>query len=113
MEYIKANSLDQLHEVLSKDPMALVYFSHHNCNVCKVLKPKVAELISNNFPEMTLYYVNTIENPDISGQFSVFTVPTILVFVENKEFIRESRHISLPPFEERIQKLYSIYFNKK
>ncbi len=89
----------------------MVYFSHHNCNVCKVLKPRVADLILNNFPRISLYYVNTIEKPEIAGQFSVFTVPTILLFIDNKEYIRESRHISLDVFQERIKKLYNVYFD--
>ena len=102
--------MDQLTGILEKESFVLVYFSHQNCNVCKVLKPKVAEMIANNFPHISLYYVDTIESPEVSGQFSVFTVPTVLVFVENKEFIRESRHISMEPFKERIQKLYQTYY---
>ena len=111
MDYTTVSSLEQLKELLKKEEIALVYFSHHNCNVCKVLKPKVAELIENNFPKISLYYVNTLEQPEISGQFSVFTVPTILLFLENKEFVRESRHISLSSFEERIGKLYNVYYH--
>ncbi len=110
MDYIDLTSQDELDRSVSEHSPRMVYFSHHKCNVCKTLKPKIKELVENNFPEMTLYYVNTMEHPDMAGQYSVFTVPTILVFFEGREFIRESRHISLPSFEERVGKLYRIYY---
>ena len=110
-EYADLASLEQLQgAVAGKNPI-LVYFSHHQCNVCKVLKPKVGELIENNFPGIMLYYVNTLEHPEMAGQFSVFTVPTILVFFEGREYIRESRHVSLAELKERLDKLYRIYFS--
>jgi thiol-disulfide isomerase/thioredoxin len=111
MDYKTVESLGQLNSLLEDEGINLVYFSHHNCNVCKVLKPRISELITNNFQRISLYYVNTFEQPEIAGQFSVFTVPTILLFVDNKEYIRESRHISLDAFQERIEKLYSVYFD--
>jgi len=110
MEYNDITTMDSLEKALQNNPFSLVYFSHQQCNVCKVLKPKVHELIVNNFPEVALFYVDTVKHPDISGQFSVFAVPTILVFLEQKEYIRESRHINLSLFSERIEKLYKIYF---
>ena len=102
-------TLDELKKVEAEKTPAIIYFSHQQCNVCKVLKPKIGDMIENNFPQMMLYYVNTREHPDMAGQYSVFTVPTILVFFEGREYIRESRHISLVTFQERLEKLYRIY----
>ena len=110
MDYISLSSLEDLKEKTAASAPCLVYFSHHQCNVCKVLRPKVRDLIANNFPEMMLYYVNTIEHPEMAGQFSVFSVPTILVFFEGREYIRESRHVHLNTFEERLEKLYRLYY---
>jgi thioredoxin-like negative regulator of GroEL len=112
MDYKIITSKDQLDKALygDKEEAALVYFSHENCNVCKVLRPKVAELISNKFPKIDLIYSDTQKYPEISGQYSVFTVPTILVFFDGREYIRESRFVNLSKFEERIHKLYEAYF---
>jgi hypothetical protein len=46
----------------------------------------------------------------MAGQFSVFSVPTILVFFDGREYIRESRHVNLSTFQERLEKLYRIYY---
>lgn len=110
MEYKNISSLDSLEETLKNNTFSLVYFSHQQCSVCKVLKPKVRELIVNNYPKVALFYVDTVDHPEISGQFSVFAVPTILFFFEEKEYIRENRHINLSTFSERIKKLYKAYF---
>jgi len=110
MEYIDLQSLEELQAKTNDSVPKLVYFSHLQCNVCKVLKPKIRELIQNNFPQMMLYYVNIKEHPDMAGQFSVFSVPTILVFFDGREYIRESRHVNLSTFEERLEKLYRIYY---
>lgn len=110
MDYTNIQTLEELDQALHSHSAVLVYFSHQNCNVCKVLKPKVKDLVVNNFPHITLLYVDTVKYPEVAGQYSVFTVPTILVFFDGKEYIRESRHISLSAFSERIDKLYSVYF---
>lgn len=111
MEFQDIKSLQEIQDVIDSRKALLVYFSHHNCNVCKVLKPKVRDLAENNFPRLSLYYVNTIEYPDVAGQFSVFTVPTLLVFFEGKEYIRESRYVNLNKLYDRLNKLYGIYFD--
>jgi thioredoxin-like negative regulator of GroEL len=109
-DFVDLTTLEQLKQVEAEQIPAIIYFSHQQCNVCKVLKPKIRDMIENNFPRMMLYYVNTREHPDMAGQYSVFTVPTILVFFEGREYIRESRHISIPAFQDRLEKLYRIYY---
>jgi thioredoxin-like negative regulator of GroEL len=110
MDFQNIHSLEELESTLQNNKVALVYFSHQQCNVCKVLKPKIRELIVNNYPNVALFYVDTVKYPEVPGQYSVFAVPTVLVFVEEKEYIRESRHISVASFSERINKLYKAYF---
>ncbi|MDI3477356.1 MAG: hypothetical protein PWQ59_881 [Thermoanaerobacterium sp.] len=36
------------------------------------------------------------------AKFSIFTVPTVLLFAEGKEVIREARFISMDMLEEKI-----------
>lgn len=111
MDYKDIKSIKELNEVVENQQAVLAYFSHHHCNVCKVLKPKVSEMIANHFPQVSLYYINTLQQPESAAQYTVFTVPTILVFFEGKEYVRESRHVGLDKFHERLEKLYRIYFS--
>ena len=47
-------SLEEFNHLKQEEPALLGYFSTDVCNVCKVLKPKVAELIQKEFPLMRL-----------------------------------------------------------
>lgn len=86
------------------------YLSTPECNICKVLKPKVIEMIENDFPEIKYCYVDLNEAKEISGQLSIFSVPTILVYFEGKETIRVSRNVHLEELREQIERYYKMIF---
>ena len=58
----------------------MVYFSGENCSVCKVLKPKIEEEVSRIFPKFELFEVKTDLDKEITSHFTVFSIPTTLVF---------------------------------
>jgi thioredoxin-like negative regulator of GroEL len=104
-------NLQELQEIIAQEKGVLLYFSSDSCSVCKVLKPKVSELLQLHFTGMQVRYVNTELSPLISGQFRVFTIPTILIFFEGKEQARFSRNISLHQLEEALSRPYSLVFD--
>lgn len=91
---------------------ALLYFSNDACNVCKVLKPKVIDLLQDTFPRMEIGYVDTEKSPELSGQHRVFTIPTLLIFFQGKEQHRFSRNISLHQLEAAIERPYGLIFEE-
>lgn len=103
-----ASSIEQLNDTIAKGDFVLVYFSHEKCNVCKVLKPKVAEMLKENFPKFKMVYADTVKNPEISGQNSIFAVPTIVTYIQGKEYFRRSRNIGIRELKELIDRPYSI-----
>lgn len=103
-------NLETFSDILQNDDAALFYFSHEKCNVCKVLKPKVKELLEAKFPKMNMYYADTVLAPEIAGQNSVFAVPTILTFFGGREYGRKSRNIGLQELEIEIERPYSMIF---
>ena len=103
-------SIEHFKEVSEKDNGALFYFSHEQCNVCKVLKPKIDELLTTKFPEIKMYYCNTNELSELAAQNSVFAVPTILIYFTGKETIRKSRNIGIQEIEALIARPYEMIF---
>ena len=95
---------------LIENQAVAIYFTSSECNVCKVLKPKVRELIEQKFPEMVLYFINIVENPEIAAEFQVFTVPVVLIYFEGREFIRKVRNIGLIELEKEIIRPYRLLF---
>jgi thioredoxin-like negative regulator of GroEL len=102
--------LQQFSEKIKEHEMVLFYFSHEECSVCKVLKPKVYKMVQDEFPRLQMYYVNIIDLPEISGQQSIFAVPTIVVHVQGKEFHRESRNISVGKLKNIIDRPYQYLY---
>ena len=82
--------LDTIHKI----PVLVVYFSYPTCNVCRVLRPKVEEMLQY-YPEIDFLYIDIHRNPVIAGQHLVFAAPTIIIFLSGKEMKRLSRFISI------------------
>lgn len=95
----------------TKDELALaIYFSAPTCNVCHALKPKLFDALRNNFKELKIVEVDTSLYQDIAAHFSVFTIPTLLIFLDSKEFVRKSRHMSVDEVVKEIQRPYEMMF---
>lgn len=97
-------------EITKSNRAICFYLSKPECNVCKVLKPKVIELLEVDFPKISFCYVNLNEAKEISGQLSIFSVPTVLVYFEGKESIRASRNVHIEELSEQIDRYYKMIF---
>ncbi|MDA3953297.1 MAG: thioredoxin family protein [Bacteroidales bacterium] len=106
------SSIEELNYSIENKPASLIYFSHEKCNVCKVLKPKIQNLLQVDFPKIEMFYCDTVVNPEIAAQNSIFTVPTILVFFDGKEFLRKSRNIGIEELRKDIERPYNLLFEQ-
>ncbi len=109
---IDFKNTDDLKEFVRDNESALIYFSTPQCNVCKVLKPKLIDLINSEFPKIKTGYVDSEALPEVAAQNRIFSVPTILVFLDGKEFLRKSRNINLHEFRQEIERPYLLFFDK-
>jgi thioredoxin-like negative regulator of GroEL len=104
------NTFSEFQTIILKNKAICFYLSTPECNVCKVLKPKIVEMIENEFPKLKFCYIDLNDAKEISGQLSVFSVPTILVYFEGKETIRVSRNIHIQELREQIDRNYNMIF---
>ena len=104
-------TLEELQNTLKSEVGVLLYFSGENCNVCHALRPKFKELFDKEFPLIKQIYLDAHENADISAHFQVFSVPTMIVFLDGREFIREGRAVSLHQMTEQLKRPYSLMTN--
>jgi len=109
--YKEINCLKDYASAFTINEAVLFYFSHEECNVCKALKPKIEQLIQDEFPFLKLFYIDTKQYPDIAAQNSVFTNPVILIYFQGKEFYRKGRNISIVELSEILSKPYNIIFS--
>lgn len=98
----------QLEKFLSENHFAVLYFSTPECNVCKVLKPKLIEFLEENFPKFKFAYVDLSIAKESAAQRNIFTVPTILFIYEEKEIMRKARHINFAELYDELSRFYSM-----
>lgn len=110
MQEIILKNIDEFNEFVKKNEGAVIYFSTPTCNVCKVLKPKLLEILSNKFPRMRFAFVNVEDAQELAAQNQVFAVPTMLFHLDGKEFIRKSRNVNLNLLTEELERPYSLMF---
>jgi thioredoxin-like negative regulator of GroEL len=95
---------------LTDNQTVILYLTSPECNVCKVLKPKVREIVDKKFPKMSIHFIDINQYPKIAAELQVFTVPVILVYFEGREFFRKVRNISLIELEKEILRPYDLLF---
>ncbi len=95
-------------EKVSNAPL-LVYFSNQNCSVCHALKPKIEAMITQHFPGMRFLDIDCRAEPARAAQHTVFTVPTVIVYFDNREYIRKSRNFGVVQLQSEIEKLYAMF----
>lgn len=103
-------SLEELNKIIKAEIGVLVYFSGENCNVCHALRPKFKELFDREFPKIEQIYLDAEENREISAYFQVFSMPTMIIFLDGREFIREGRTVSLHQLRDKLSRPYDMLF---
>jgi len=100
--------LDELNDIINQELGVLLYFSGENCNVCHALRPKFKKEFDTNFPKLKQIYIDAHQNPEISAYYQVFSVPTMIVFMDRREFAREGRAVSLHQLVEKLKRPYNM-----
>ncbi|MFY9154206.1 MAG: thioredoxin family protein [Prolixibacteraceae bacterium] len=103
-------SIQEFDTILAEEDAVLAYFSTEVCNVCKVLKPKVIEMMHESFPKVKMIYVQSDKLPEVAAQNRVFAAPTVVIFFAGRETIRKSRAFGLDELQSEIERPYSMMF---
>ncbi|MEA1892538.1 MAG: thioredoxin family protein [Campylobacterota bacterium] len=101
-------TIESINETIDENLAVMVYFSAPTCNVCHALKPKLLEALELNFKEFKVESVDISIAEDIAPHFGVFAIPTVLIFLDGKEFLRKSRHMSVDEVMREIKRPYKI-----
>ena len=87
-------------EVLDYKGTVLVDFWADWCGPCRMLSPIVDEVANEN-PGIKVGKINVDEQQELSAQFGIMSIPTLLVFRDGKKI---SESIGLIP-KEQIEKM--------
>jgi len=106
----KIGNREQLQRLLSDAPITALYFSGKSCNVCHALRPKIEALFSREFPRVPLFEIATEEQPELAAQYSVFTLPVLIIYIDGREGPRFARSFSLGAVRDSLERPYHLIF---
>ncbi len=101
-------TIENINNTIKENLAVMVYFSAPTCNVCHALKPKLLEALHENFDKFIVESVDVSQEQDVAAHFGVFAIPTVLIFLDGREFLRKSRHMSVDEVMREIQRPYEI-----
>ena len=98
-------------EAIQSQAATALYFKGERCSVCSVLEPKIKALLETEFPKFTFISVPESEGSnELTAQLRIFNVPTLILFLEGKEFLRTGKNTSIMELAKQIRRPYGICF---
>ncbi len=101
LEPIDSGNFEQ--KVINSDQPILVEFGAVWCAPCKRLEPEMDKLQANFGNRVRLGKVDVDESSDLAVNYSVMSVPTLILFVGGQERQRVTGFIPLPKLIEKFE----------
>jgi thiol-disulfide isomerase/thioredoxin len=106
MKVKEQHTLEEIKNTIHSEKMVLLYISRPNCSVCHALLPQVEEVLKK-YPSITAIHADAEEIPEIAGEYSIFTVPVLIVFIEGKEMMRKARFVPIDELDSGLYRMIS------
>lgn len=86
----------------------LLFFSGKTCGVCQVLKPKLLPAVQEEFPEVYIRVIDVEEEVELAGQSMVFTLPVVIIKLDDQEIQRFARSFSVYEVLNYLERLVNL-----
>lgn len=91
-------------DILDKKGLMFVDFFAEWCGPCKMTGP-VIEQLSEDHKDISFYKINVDENGELASQYSVFSIPTFIIFKDGQIVSQFSGAMGKEGFEEELRKV--------
>jgi len=94
--------MDKFSEIIKSDKPVLVDFFATWCGPCKMMTPKLQELKAVMGDKVTILKIDVDKKPEVSLQFQVQGVPTLIIFKQGRVAWRQSGVVAAKELERVI-----------
>ncbi|WP_055069878.1 thioredoxin family protein [Clostridium massiliamazoniense] len=105
MNKIKTNK--EIENLINNESISLIYFTGNTCMACDVIKGKLSEIIKE-YPKVKMGVINGEEQVKLAADYSVFSLPLLILYVDGKESFRVGRNFSVLEFMEVLDRYYDM-----
>lgn len=88
-------------KIINKD-LVMVIAKTHTCSSCQTIA-KMLETNLRNYYEIEKYSIYVDDIDKFRGEYLIFSAPTVIIFSEGKELLRESRYINYAKMDRLIE----------
>lgn len=97
-------SLEETTQMIQNEKLVFLFLYGEHCSVCHGVLPQIKPMI-DGYNEIEAVQADIEKLPALSGEFTVFTVPAVLLFLEGKEVSRFARFIEKDKLKHQIDKI--------
>lgn len=105
----RLNEEYKVRELINKNNIAIVYFSGSTCGACNLIKEKV-EHILKKYPKIQSCEINGVEQTKLAAEYGVFSLPILILYIEQKESLRFGRNVDLIDFDNKLERYYKMLY---
>ena len=99
--------MSKLQELINSDTPTLVDFFAAWCGPCKTMKPVLEELKQKVGDKATILKIDVDKNPAIASQFTIQSIPTIIIFKNGNVVWRQMGAVPATVLEKQLQQYYA------
>lgn len=105
--FVEMTSLEDVNQLIQKEDKVLVFIYGETCSVCHAVLPQIKPMIEK-YDTVQPIQINHDKVPAVASEFTVFTVPAVLLFVEGKEVLRQARFIDKDRLNFQLSRVTAI-----